>query len=147
MSTRLTANSPMSRLRDQLVRHEGLRLKPYRCSAGKLTIGVGRNIEEVGITEAEAMLLLANDIIRVIEELESRIPVFTQLDEVRRRVLIDMCFNLGINRLLQFRRMLAALETGDWARAAAEMMDSKWARQVGSRALRLQRMMETGDDQ
>jgi len=136
----------IKRMRDQLVRHEGLRLKPYRCSAGKLTIGVGRNIEDVGITEEEAMAMLSNDISRVIGELERRIPAFASLNEVRRRVLIDMGFNLGSNRLMKFRRMLAALEAGDYAQAAVEMLDSRWARQVGNRAVSLKNMMETGEE-
>ena len=135
----------IKRMRDQLVRHEGLRLKPYRCSAGKLTIGVGRNIEDVGITEEEAMTMLSNDISRVIGELDRRIPAFASLNEVRRRVLIDMGFNLGSNRLMKFRRMLAALEAGDYAQAAVEMLDSRWARQVGNRAVSLKNMMETGE--
>ena len=137
----------LQRLWEQLVHHEGLRLKPYRCSAGKLTIGVGRNLEDVGLTEEEALLLLGNDISRVITELDQNIPAFSNLDEIRKRVLVDMGFNLGISRLLKFRRMLAALEAGDWSQAAVEMMDSRWARQVGSRAERLKLMMETGEDQ
>ena len=137
----------LQRLWEQLVHHEGLRLKPYRCSAGKLTIGVGRNLEDVGLTEEEALLLLGNDISRVITELDQNIPAFSSLDEIRKRVLVDMGFNLGISRLLKFHRMLAALEAGDWSQAAVEMMDSRWARQVGSRAERLKLMMETGEDQ
>jgi lysozyme len=132
---------------EQLIQHEGLRLKPYRCSAGKLTIGIGRNIEDVGITEEEALVLLGNDISRVIAEIDKKIPAFSSLDEIRKRVLVDMCFNLGISRLMKFRRMLAALEAGDYAQAAVEMMDSRWARQVGSRAERLKYMMKTGDEQ
>ena len=137
----------LQRLWEQLVHHEGLRLKPYRCSAGKLTIGVGRNLDDVGLTEEEALLLLGNDISRVITELDQNIPAFPSLDEIRKRGLVDMGFNLGINRLMKFRRMLAALEAGDWSQAAVETMDSRWARQVGSRAERLKLMMETGEDQ
>ncbi|MBF0453690.1 MAG: lysozyme [Magnetococcales bacterium] len=134
----------LQRLKEQLILHEGLRLKPYHCSANKLTIGVGRNLDDVGITEEEALFLLGNDIARVIPELDRNIPAFTDLDETRKRVLIDMGFNLGISRLLQFRRMLAALEQGDYQNASIEMMDSRWARQVGSRAERLKHMMKTG---
>jgi lysozyme len=137
----------LQRLWEQLIQHEGLRLKPYRCSAGKLTIGVGRNIDDVGITEEEAMVLLGNDISRVIAELDQNIPAFYGLNEIRKRVLVDMGFNLGINRLIKFRRMLAALEASDWNQAAVEMMDSRWARQVGKRAERLKLMMETGEEQ
>jgi lysozyme len=132
---------------EQLIQHEGLRLKPYRCSAGKLTIGIGRNIEDVGITEEEALVLLGNDIARVISDLDRNVPTFSGLDEIRKRVLVDMCFNLGISRLMKFRRMLAALEVSDYAQAAVEMMDSRWARQVGSRAERLKHMMKTGEKQ
>ena len=136
----------LHRLQKQLIRHEDLRLKPYRCSVGKLTIGIGRNLDDVGITEEEAYFLLGNDISRVIAELEQNIPVFSSLDEIRKRVVIDMGFNLGISRLLRFRRMLAALEQGDYQKAAAEMLDSKWARQVGKRATNLNKMMLTGDE-
>ena len=139
----LVNNQP---LWEQLLQHEGLLLKPYRCSAGKLTIGIGRNIEDVGITEEEAFVLLGNDISRVIAELDLNIPAFCNLDEIRKRVLVDMGFNLGIGRLKKFRRMLAALEAGDDAQAAVEMMDSRWARQVGSRAEKLKKMMETGEE-
>jgi lysozyme len=132
---------------EQLLQHEGLRLKPYRCSAGKLTIGIGRNIEDVGITEEEALVLFGNDISRVIAEIDKNIPAFSSLDEIRKRVLVDMGFNLGIRRLMKFRRMLAALEDGDYSQAAVEMMDSRWARQVGSRAERLKNMMKTGEVQ
>jgi lysozyme len=137
----------LQRLWEQLIQHEGLRLKPYHCSAKKLTIGVGRNLDDVGITEEEAMVLLGNDISRVITELDQNIPAFSSLNEIRKRVLVDMGFNLGISRLMKFRRMLAALETGNWSQAAVEMMDSRWARQVGSRAERLKLMMETGEEQ
>ena len=134
------------RLWEQLIQHEGLRLKPYQCSAGKLTIGIGRNIEDVGITEEDAMVLLGNDISRVVSELNRNIPAFANLNQIRQRVLVDMCFNLGISRLLKFRRMLAALEAGDYDQAAVEMMDSRWSRQVGSRAERLKTMMENGEE-
>ena len=136
----------LHRLQKQLIRHEALRLKPYRCSADKLTIGIGRNLDDVGITKEEAFFLLGNDISRVIAELDQNIPVFSSLDEIRKRVVIDMGFNLGISRLLHFRRMLSALEQGDYQKAAVEMLDSKWARQVGKRAINLNKMMKTGDE-
>ncbi len=133
----------MEQLRKLLIKHEGLRLRPYRCTAGKLTIGVGRNLEEVGITEAEASAMLDNDIARVLLELRG-LEFFAALDEVRRAVLADMCFNLGFAGLGKFRKMLAAVETGDFTAASAEMLNSRWAVQVGSRAQRLSAMMKTG---
>jgi len=131
-------------LRDQLIRDEGLRLKPYRDTVGKLTIGVGRNLDDNGITRDEAECLLHNDLARVYAELHHALPDLS-LDPVRGAVLGNMAFNMGIGRLLGFRKMLAALRVGDFAQAAVEMLDSDWATQVGSRAHRLARQMETGE--
>lgn len=131
-------------LMDQLQRHEGLRLHPYRCTANKLTIGVGRNLDDVGITSAEADILLVNDLIRVIEELRQTFSVFDRLDNVRKSVLIDMCFNLGISRLQLFKKMFAAIDDQNWTLAATEMVDSRWCSQVGQRCEALKTMMETG---
>lgn len=127
----------MNQLQRQLVAHEGLKLEPYRCTADKLTIGVGRNIEDIGITEEEAMFMLDNDIARVVEELNSNFPWFAGLTESRKNVLIDMCFNLGISRLKLFKNALKAMEEGLWDVAASEMLSSRWADQVGARAQRL----------
>jgi lysozyme len=128
----------------QLRLHEGERLKPYRCTAGKLTIGVGRNIEDRGITAEESAYLLANDIAREERALIQALPWVAQLDEVRQRVLLDMAFNMGLGGLLQFKNTLATIKAGDYAKAATMMLDSRWASQVGQRAERLSRMMATG---
>lgn len=132
------------RLFDQLIAEEGLRLKPYRDSVGKLTIGVGRNLDDVGISEDEARLLLGNDIDRTAAEVIAAFPWFAGLDAVRQAVLIDMAFNMGIAGLKTFANTLAAIEAGRWADAAAGMRGSLWARQVGGRATRLAEAMETG---
>jgi lysozyme len=132
-------------LEDQLIDHEGLELKPYRCTAEKLTIGVGRNIEDRGITEDEARYLLKNDIKIVEDELLEKKPVVAGLDSVRQRVLVDMGFNLGIPTLLKFQNMWAAIEEEDFQTAADEAMDSRWAKQVGRRAERLCQAMATGE--
>ncbi len=135
----------MTRSKDQLLKHEGLRLKPYRCSAGKLTIGVGRNLEDRGITKDEALMMLDNDIRLCEEQLISRIgSVYKGLDEVRKSVLINMCFNLGIGGLLEFNNTLAFVASGDWERAANNMLVSRWAKQVGRRAIELAEMMRKG---
>ena len=125
-------------------KHEGLRLKPYHCSAGKLTIGYGRNIEDNGITQNEAEMLLNNDIQNCYAEC-IKFPFWNKLNEARQAVLIDMCFNIGISRLKGFKKMLAALELGAYYRAAEEMLDSNWARQVKSRATELAEIMEKGE--
>ncbi len=128
----------------QLRLHEGERLKPYRCTAGKLTIGVGRNLDDRGITAEESAYLLANDITREERALLNALPWVAQLDEVRQRVLLDMAFNMGLGGLLQFKNTLATIKAGDYQRAASMMLDSRWATQVGQRAERLSRMMATG---
>jgi lysozyme len=132
-------------LEDQLIDHEGLELKPYRCTAEKLTIGVGRNIEDRGITEDEARYLLKNDIKIVEDELLEKKPVVAGLDAVRQRVLVDMGFNLGLPTLLKFQNMWTAIEEEDFETAADEAMDSRWAKQVGRRAERLCQAMATGE--
>ena len=135
----------MHSIEDQLILHEGLRLKPYRCTAGKLTIGVGRNLEDKGISHDEAMMLLRNDIAEVTAQLE-RFDWFRALGPVRRKVLIDMAFNLGMGGLLGFQKMIEALKRADYEAAADEMVYSRWYRQVGERGRRLERMMRTGED-
>jgi lysozyme len=134
------------KLRGDLIRHEGLRLKPYRCSAGKLTIGVGRNLEDVGITSDEAFTLLDNDIARLKVEIHAIIPNFNEHNEVRQRVLLNMAFNLGLPGLSKFSKTLAAVKAKDYVAAASEMLNSRWAQQVGRRALELSRWMRTGVD-
>ena len=125
------------RLADQLVADEGLRLKPYRCTAGKLTIGVGRNLDDVGITEVEALALLNNDIERVWSQTVRGIPWISSAPGEVQEVVANMVFNMGIAGVLGFKTTLEALKAGDYRRAAAAMLDSKWAKQVGPRAERL----------
>jgi len=127
-----------------LRQEEGLRLRPYRDTAGKLTIGIGRNLDDVGISEAEALLLLGTDVARAAAGLDAGLGWWRGLDPVRRTVLADMAFNLGVERLCGFTAMLAAARAGRWAAAAADMRASLWARQVGPRAHALAEMMETG---
>lgn len=131
-------------LKAMLIGQEGLRLKPYRDSVGKLTIGVGRNLEDVGISEQEAMVMLDADISKSLTDAQT-FHWFHNLDSVRQDVLVDMIFNMGLVRVLGFHKMLAALQAGDWNTAANEMLDSKWATQVGNRALELAKMIRTGE--
>ena len=124
-------------------RHEGLRLKPYRDTEGHLTIGYGRALNIVGISSGEAEAMLHHDVADVVGKL-GRFPWFKPLGEVRGAVLIDMTFNLGWLKLLGFAHFLDAIERGDFEVAAAEMLNSEWARQVGARAVELSTMMKTG---
>lgn len=127
-----------------LMRDEGKRLKPYRCTAGKLTIGYGRNLDDVGITDDEAMALLENDVDACVADCLKTFPWFVSLDPVRQAVVVNMRFNLGLVRLLGFRNTLAAIASGDYRAAADGMLASKWAEQVGARATRLAYQMRTG---
>jgi len=137
--------SLLNRIKAQLVRHEGLRLKPYRCTAGKLTIGIGRNLDDRGISQKEAYAMLERDIQDCEQWLIDEIPdVYNKLDEVRQSVLLNMCFNLGIKGLLEFKNTLSFIGAGDWERAANNMLASKWAKQVGMRAIELSEMMRKG---
>ena len=131
---------------EQLVAHEGMKTTVYRCPAGRLTIGVGRNLEDLGITPDEAMILLANDVERCCAELDLTGPWWRALDDVRQRVLVDMVFNLGIRRFLGFKKMLRHVGFQAWDLAADEMLDSRWADQVGMRAKTLSDMMRSGQD-
>lgn len=134
----------IEKLRHQLIQHEGLKLKPYLCPAGKLTIGVGHNIEDRGITTDQALRILDDDIAVACADLDKIAPFWRSLDDARARVLVDMCFNIGAARLSGFKQMLMAIKNGDYAKASDEMMASKWYGQVGLRAQTLTNIMRTG---
>jgi lysozyme len=119
--------------KDLILKHEGLRLKPYHDTVGKLTIGVGRNLDDVGISEDEAMYMLENDIKRCENELREIFENFDELPDNVKIVLTDMIFNLGKNRFFQFKKMIAAIKEGDFKKAAEEAKNSRWCRQVKSR--------------
>lgn len=134
------------KLLKQLDLHEGLELKPYKDTVGKLTIGVGRNLTDRGITKDEAYYLLRNDVAIAITDLDKNLSWWKNLDEIRQRVLADMCFNLGISKLLGFKNTLELIRKGDYETAASAMLNSLWAKQVKGRAIRLANMMRTGKD-
>jgi lysozyme len=134
-----------AKLLEQLVEHEGCELKPYRDTSGKWTIGIGRNLDDKGISRREALMMASNDIAEIEPQLEA-LAVWSTLTDARQRVLADMAFNLGFRGLMKFARMLKALESGDYEAAADEMLASRWAGQVKGRAQTLARMMRTGSD-
>lgn len=123
-------------IRDDLIRDEGIRLTPYKDTEGVLTIGIGRNLQE-GITEAEAVTLLDNDIVKHEKDLDRAEPWWRGRPECIQRALLNMCFNMGISRLGGFKKMLAALHAGDYQTAHDEALNSQWAKQVGERAVRV----------
>lgn len=128
--------------KEMLRRHEGLRLTVYECSAGKKTIGYGRNLEDRGITEAEAEWMLDNDIQSTEQSLVSSFDFYKDLDVVRKAVLIDLAFNIGMAGLKGFKKMLKALEQGDYSEAAIQLLDSRYANQVPNRAMELARLLD-----
>lgn len=132
------------RLLDTIMRHEGLRLYPYKDTVGKLTIGVGRNLDDNGISETEALYMLNNDIDDVVEEAKS-FWWWEELDDVRQEVVLNMLFNLGLPTFKQFINTIKAIEEQNWNRAAKEMLDSRWAKQVGVRAIELSDAMRKGE--
>jgi len=141
---RLATDANTALLLRELERDEGRRRKPYRCTADKLSIGLGRNLEDVGLSDDEIDYLALNDVARVRADLDKNAPWWRELDPVRQRVVQNMCFNLGWPRLAKFKDTLTAMKARRWDAAADGMLDSLWARQVGDRAKRLARMMRTG---
>ena len=122
-------------LLEQLKDFEGLELKAYQCTAGKTTIGLGRNLDDYGITEEEAYYLAKNNIYELEDELDRAISWWRQLDDARQRALINLAYNVGTTTLLKFKKTLQYLEDGSYEEAAKEVLDSRWADQVGRRAI------------
>ncbi len=152
LHARAEAEGVPAGLVDQITASEGLRLQAYRCPTGHVTIGWGHNLEarpvpgipcEVGaaITREQADRLLVADLLDARSDMLRRWPWAAHLDPPRQAVLWDMVFNMGAAKVAGFARALHAMRTGDYPRAAAEMLDSLWARQVGGRARRLARQM------
>ncbi len=132
-------------MRLQLIRHEGLRLKPYTDTVGKITIGVGRNLTDVGLTRDEVMELLNNDLQLVVADCMT-FRWFPLLDEVRQRAIVDLRFNLGPGKFRAFKRALAAMAEQNYPAAAVAFRASRWYRQVGRRGVEIVHMIETGTD-
>ena len=124
--------------------HEGLKLNLYKCPAGKWTIGYGRNLEDRGISIAEADFMLQNDISDAYKNCARIFQNWAAIGEVRQAALIDMCHNLGAQGLSLFVRTVDAVNREAWEEASKEMLDSRWAKQVGKRATRLSDMIRTG---
>lgn len=165
----MTAKFNRMILRTELTIDEGMRYKVYRCTAGKLSIGVGRNLDDVGllpgeeeklglsvadivkngVTSNQALVMLDNDITRVEKDLDRHLPWWRTLDPVRQRVMVNMAFNMGIGNLKRglrsFVNTLRMVEHGQYDRAADAMLKSQWARQVGKRANRLSELMRLGE--
>lgn len=136
----------------ELRRDEGVRYEPYNDTKGIPTVGVGHNLAAsplpgwtYPLTDSQVNWLLAADLQKVYTDLTNSLPWWLYLDDVRQRVIVNMCFNLGIGKLLGFVNTMAAVRKGQWSLAAQGMLNSAWASQVGDRAKRLAHMMETGE--
>ena len=138
----------MTRIIEILRKHEGVETHAYKCSSGKTTVGVGRNIEAgsgPGLSNNEIDYLLANDVERVNKELVNTFSWYKDLDIVRKDAMTDLCFNIGLPRMMGFKKALAAMAIEDYETAAAEFLDSRWAKQVGSRSVTITDMVRSGD--
>jgi lysozyme len=136
----------LTRLKNDLIRQEGLRLKLYICPEGKYSIGVGRNLEDNGISENEALMFLDHDVQRTVVECQKNFgDWWFKLNDPRKHVLLNMVFNMGMPRVEEFIRMIAALKKNDFDTAASEMLNSQWASQVKKRAVELSDMMRSGE--
>lgn len=150
----------LSKWSERLIQHEGLSLMPYRCTEGKLTIGVGRNLEDNpptyeelralgdymhGITENAAKMLLRNDITRTYAALKHLVKGFEDLDDERQYALLDMCFQLGVAGFKKFKRLRKAVANQDFNKAAEECLNSKYAEQTPQRARRIAHLLKTGE--
>jgi lysozyme len=132
-------------LKAQLKIDEGVKNKPYKDTVGKLTIGCGRNLDDVGLRDSEIDFMLDNDIASAEKDARILVRAFDQLNDVRKAVVLNMVFNMGFSVFSQFRQTIAAINSGDYTKAAANMLDSSWAQQVGARAQRLAEQMAKGE--
>lgn len=137
-------------LLDMLKRHEGKvsnrrgRHISYICTGGKTTVGYGRNLTDVGISEEEAMIMLVHDLEQALKDARQIFPEFYSYSSDRRKAILDMIFNLGKTGFLSFRKMIRAILDGDWLRAAEEAKDSDWHKQVGTRGVEVVNMIFNG---
>lgn len=144
---------------DRLIEHEGISLMPYRCVRGKLTIGVGRNLDDNplsmeekralgdymhGITTNGAKMLLRNDIKVAYNGAKKIFKDFDELCEDRRYALVDMCFQLGVKGVAKFRRMRWAIAGKDFEEASRACLSSVYAKQTPKRANRIAEVIRTG---
>lgn len=136
-------DTDLRRLKKLLEVHEGNKKFPYVDSVGKITIGIGHNLTDLGLSQAQVCSLLDDDVKNTLDFLDSRCPWFNDLDSVRQIAIADMTFNL-MGKLLDFKGMIAALVAKDWDGAADHLLGSLFARQVGQRAQDLARMIRTG---
>lgn len=132
----------MSKISDMLEHHEGFRQFVYKDSLGIETIGIGRNLKNRGVTRAEALYLLENDIADFTKQLRDRLYWFDSIHEDAQMVLIDMAFNMGLGGLMTFTQTLEHIKNENYKKASETMLQSLWAKQVGARAIELSEILK-----
>lgn len=138
----------MTMIIEMLRKHEGVETHAYKCTANKTTIGVGRNIDPdggIGLSQSEINYLLSSDVKRVNDELAGAFSWYRTLGTARKDAIMDMCFNMGLPRLMKFKKALAGMALGDYNEAATEFLDSRWAKQVGQRAVTVTDIIRSGE--
>ena len=133
---------------EMLRKHEGVETHAYVDSVGKITLGVGRNIDKnggIGLSTDEIDYLLVNDVERVEAELLAAFNWYKMLGDARKDAIMDMCFNMGLPRFKKFKKALAGMAKGDYKTAAIEFLDSRWANQVGQRAITVTDIIRSGE--
>ncbi len=128
----------MLQLINQIKQDEGFRGMPYKDTEDRLTIGYGTLLP---LTKQEAEWLLLHRLTGLIDELESKCEVYNKLPEEAKEIIKNMAYNLGVPKLCKFKKMWKALEEKNYNKAADEMLDSRWAKQVKSRAINLANQM------
>lgn len=134
----------LTRLSAQLSTDEGRKARIYTDTVGKVSGGVGRNLTDNGFSQDEIDLMLSNDIVKAISTARSLVPGFDKLNDRRQEALVNWCFNLGYQKASGFKNALSAVNASNWSDAADEMLNSKWATQVGARALRIADAIRNG---
>ena len=131
---------------EQLKIHEGYRAKTYHCTADELTIGIGFRVEDLSLDLDICEEILKRKLLQQEDELRSNFEWFDSLPKKAKIVLMDMLYNLGLPTLKKFKKTLGYIKDGDWKDASLEMLDSRWARQVGNRATNLSKLMASIED-
>lgn len=134
----------LMRTKERIRAHEGVRRYPYKDAEGYLTIGVGRCLDKVPLSDDEIEVLFANDYFRAASSARL-LPGFEELNEARQGVLIEMVFQMGLDGVRGFKKFIAAYQRGFWPQAKAEMLDSKWAIQTPKRARTLADIFLSGE--
>lgn len=135
----------MAKLEELIRLNEKEKLFPYKDTVGKLTIGIGHNLTDKGISRAVSAMIFQEDLDEAKSTLFKAFPWVTKLDEVRYAALVDMTFNMGINSLKKFVTSMPFIRDGNYKQAAITLRKSLWYRQTESRGVKITKMIETGE--